>query len=71
MKQLTKVFITVIHLILLAWILYVLSYGGGMRLKEVAFHFLGFSTLAFLIIRGTSYIEMKAFRKEMKRRHRK
>lgn len=65
--KIAKFFILLAHLSMLVWLVWVIKNGGNFLMNEVALHFLGLSLMGFLLIRGTSAIEMKWF-KDSKRK---
>lgn len=66
--KIIKFFILVAHLSMLVWLVWLLKVGGNMLMNEVALHFIGLSLMGFLLIRGTSAIEMKWFRDSKRRK---
>jgi hypothetical protein len=52
--MLTKIFITVAHLILLVWMLGVLSQSGEWQTSYTMMHFMGMGLYGFALIFGTA-----------------
>lgn len=69
--MLSKILITIVHLILLGWIIYLLNEGGNLLTHEIALHFLGIGLMGVILIRGTAKFEMWMFLREKKKKHHK
>ncbi len=70
-KKFIQLLILLIHFSLLAWILYILFYGGRISMDKMIYHFIGIGILGVFSIIGTAKIEMAFFTKEQKKRHKK
>jgi len=67
-KRSVQVSIVVTHLILLAWIVYILAYGGALSMNALILHFTGIGLLGVFSIIGTAKIEMFFFRKSVRKK---
>ncbi|MCB9092157.1 MAG: hypothetical protein H6620_06310 [Halobacteriovoraceae bacterium] len=68
MIKLTKVFIFILHIVLLAWILYALYFSHNLSTKELLIHFVGIGLMGAFLIRFTILFGRKEFRKEVSKK---
>ncbi len=65
---LKKTFIIILHLIYLAWILYILYEAGTLPTEQLLYHFLAMAIYGGVLIRGTAFTVKKDYQKSLKRR---
>jgi archaellum biogenesis protein FlaJ (TadC family) len=69
MKELAKkIFIIGIHLVMLAWILYVLYEGGTLDTTSLLLHFTGLAIMGTVLIRGTAYIVKRDYENSVRKK---
>jgi len=69
MMFIQKLAILLLHLALLAWMLWILANAGLMENKTVLYHFLGMAIYGALLIRGCAWWAKYYFIKEQVEKH--
>ena len=61
LHYLEQTIIVVLHLVLLAWMIFVLYRGGQLTMKQMIMHFTGMALYGAFLIRGTAYLVQRKF----------